>query len=266
MSTPEEKRQDQRFCLVLQVQYPGQEGFIDDSTENLSAGGAFVRTERPLAVGDRIPLNLTFPGLLDPLALIGVVTWVRPKREDEPAGVGIQIPEDRPQDRSKLRDLMNRANPSSVTAPATGAPSSSAAPESPSTYRVLIVEDNPHLSEMYEYVIRKIEQRDEAKDVSLEVTVATDGHQAWQKLCAQPFDLVLTDIFMPVMDGFTLVAKIRSDDRMKSVPVVAISAGDEQVAARTKQCGATTYLRKPVRFVDVLTTVRALLNLRRSSR
>jgi len=254
MSTPEEKRQERRLALILQVQYPDQEGFIDDQTENLCSGGAFVRTERPLAIGDRIPLELGFPGLLDPLSFIGVVAWIRPTRGDEPAGAGIRVPEDRPADRKKLIDLFERLRSKTSTD----------APVPPvatlSNYRVLIVEDNPHLSDMYEYVIRKMSKMEETR-VTLDVAVAANGHLAWQKLNAEKFDLVLADLYMPVMDGFALLEKIRADDRFKAVPVVAISSGDAQVQARAKAVGATLYLRKPVRFTEVLETVRSLLHL-----
>jgi len=253
MSTPDEKRQGRRLALILQVQYPDQEGFIEDQTENLCSGGAFVRTERLLAVGDRVPLELAFPGLLDPIAFIGAVTWVRPRRGDEPPGVGIRVPEDRPGDRKKLLELFDRLHGKQE-------PAQISTPRSAISYRVLIVEDNPHLSDMYEYVIRKMSKMDTA-GVTLDVGVAADGHLAWQKLNAEKFDLVIADLFMPVMDGFALLEKIRGDSRLKGVPVVAISSGDAQIQARARAAGATLYLRKPVRFVEVLETVRSLLKL-----
>lgn len=273
MSSPEDRRLSRRLSLILQVEYPDREGFVADSTENLCAGGAFVRTERPLATGDRVPLMLSFPGLLDPLDVIGVVTRVRLKRGDEPAGVGIMIPEDRPADRRKLQELMDRihrqASASATSpqapnelgpSPAPPAPPGAAAPAS--GFRVLIVEDNPHLLDMYQYVIHKMASTELGGKVPFEVVSAADGHQAWLKLAAERFDLVVTDMYMPVMDGFALVERIRSDERMRTMPVVAISAGDAQAAARARAVGVSTYLRKPVRFVEVLETVRTLLNLR----
>jgi uncharacterized protein (TIGR02266 family) len=252
MSAPEDKRQERRVALILQVQYPDREGFIDDQTENLCSGGAFVRTDRSLAVGDRLPLSIAFPGLLEPVRFIGAVAWVRPRRGDEASGVGIKIPEDRPADRKRLQELMNDLGPHEAARPAKSPPTA---------YRVLIVEDNPHLSDMYEYVIRKMAKTDVAGKAAFDVAICADGHQAWQRLSSENFDLVLADMFMPVLDGFALLERMRQDERLKNVPVVAISAGDAQAQARAKASGATLYLRKPVRFVEVLETVRSLLKL-----
>ncbi len=256
MDPAEEKRQDPRVSLILQVEYPEREGFIaPDSTENLGAGGAFVRTDRPFTVGDRVPVVLSFPGLLEPLTVTGVVAWVRAKKGDQTAGVGLRIAEDRPEDRQRL---------AAITARLRAAPAVKAAGPTPSAagYRVLIVEDNPHLSDMYQYVIRKMERMETSARIPMEVAICGDGHEAWLKLCAERFDLVLADMYMPVMDGFELIAKMRADPKFKDTPIVSISAGGEQAAQRASKAGANVCLRKPVRFVEVLETVRTLLKLR----
>jgi uncharacterized protein (TIGR02266 family) len=239
----EDLRAHPRIPLILQVEYPEREGYLADATENLSAGGAFVRTDRPLALGDRIPLVLSFANLLEPLEVLGVVAWVRPAREGMPAGVGIRIPEDRPADREKLQKILTR--PKQAPAPASG-------------YRVLLVEDNPHIMELYEYVMKKLSRSD---GVALEVALARDGFDALERLSRERFDLVVTDLYMPVLDGFEFIRKLREDPRSREIPVVAISAGGADAQAQARQAGATVFLRKPVRFVDVVETVRMLLKL-----
>jgi CheY-like chemotaxis protein len=76
------------------------------------------------------------------------------------------------------------------------------------------------------------------------------------------FNLVMTDLYMPVMDGFVLVQKLRSEAGLKSIPVIAISAGGKEAQDRAMELGVDIYLRKPVRFAEVLETVKKLLHIR----
>lgn len=131
----------------------------------------------------------------------------------------------------------------------------------PSGYRVLIVEDNPHIIEMYSYVLKKLAANELKGTTPLEVHFAADGHAALALLTESPFHLVMTDLYMPVMDGFQLIEKIRSEERLKSLPVVAISAGGQDAKDRAMKLGVTSYLKKPVRFADVMDTVKQLLRI-----
>ncbi|MBI5544978.1 MAG: TIGR02266 family protein [Deltaproteobacteria bacterium] len=243
--TSSDQRAHPRVPLMLQVQYPEQEGYLVDATENLSAGGAFVRTERPLQTGDVVPLVLSFPGLLAPLELSSVVAWIRPAGPGSPAGVGLMIPEGHVEERKRLAEILARIHNESLS------------PQR-RRYRILLVEDNPHIMEMYEYVMRKLSQ---SGQVAIEVGVAKDGYDALEKLRADQYDLVVTDLFMPVLDGFELLRRMRLEKSCAKVPVVVISAGGSDTAAQAHAAGADVFLRKPVRFVDVVETVSALLKL-----
>ena len=78
-----------------------------------------------------------------------------------------------------------------------------------------------------------------------EVEVAVDGMDGWNALRAGHFDLVVTDIDMPRMDGIELVSLITSDANLKSVPVVVVSYKDrEQDRRRGLEAGAAYYLTK----------------------
>lgn len=132
---------------------------------------------------------------------------------------------------------------------------------SSSGYRVLIVEDNPHIIEMYSYVLKKLAANELKGTTPLEVHFAADGHAAMTLLTDSLFHLVMTDLYMPVMDGFQLIEKIRSEPALKSLPVVAISAGGQDAKDRAMKLGVTSYLKKPVRFADVMDTVKQLLRI-----
>jgi len=89
------------------------------------------------------------------------------------------------------------------------------------------------------------------------VGLAEDGQQALDLLAANAFDAVLLDIMMPGLDGFQVLEKIKSDPKLRDIPVIVISALDEiDSAVRCIEMGAEDYL--PKTFNPVL--LRARLN------
>jgi CheY-like chemotaxis protein len=204
-----------------------------------------------MEVGATVPLSLSFPGLLDPVEIVGKVAWVRPPHGGRAAGIGINVEGDG--DKQRLDQLL------SPEPQKTGTPGPAALPAE--GFKVLIVEDNPHIVEMYSYVLKKLATNDLKGKVPLEVHFAPDGHVALNELQQARFSLVMTDLYMPVMDGFQLVEKIRAEPSLRNIPVVAISAGGKDAQERATKLGVNMYLRKPVRFAEVLETVKRLLNI-----
>ena len=241
----EDKRGDPRTPFVLRVNFRDRNDCLD-ATENLSRGGLFVQTAERFSVGQRVELSLGFPGLLEPVALRGEVVWVRPPREDSSGGVGIRVADET--DRRRLDDVLGGRASRAVVAPDGG-------------YRVLLVEDNPLVVEMYSYVLKKLATAELRGKVPMEVHFAADGHAAMQALGQASFHLVLTDLYMPVLDGFALVKKMKTDPRLRDIPVVAISGGGREAELRARAEGVEVYLRKPVRFAEVLETVKHLLRI-----
>ncbi len=247
MAHDTEKRRDQRVPLVLRVEYPGVPQAVRDATENLSAGGLFVRTDRELSQGERLPLQISFPGLLDGIEVEVEVVRRRPATSEAPAGVAVKIPFDRVDDRQKLARLSETARAADQAAAKRG-------------YRVLVVEDNPHVVEMYEYALRKLGG---GEGVTVSVEYAVNGHAALKRLLDPPrLDLVMTDLYMPVLDGFSLIERIRSEPSLAALPILVISAGATDARVRALELGVDVYLQKPVQFSDILTTVRTLLRIR----
>lgn len=132
----------------------------------------------------------------------------------------------------------------------------------PAGFRVLIVEDNPHIIEMYSYVLKKLAANELKGATPLEVHFAADGHAALTMLHESPFHLVMTDLYMPVMDGFQLIEKMRGEEPLKKIPVVAISAGGQDARERAMKLGVDMFLKKPVRFAEVMETVKQLLRIK----
>ena len=102
--------------------------------------------------------------------------------------------------------------------------------------RVLVVDDS--------LTVRELERK-LLDHHGYEVQVAVDGMDAWTSVRDGQFDLVVTDVDMPRMDGIELVQMIRRDTRLKSLPVVILSYKDrEDDRRRGLEAGADYYLTK----------------------
>jgi two-component system chemotaxis response regulator CheY len=96
----------------------------------------------------------------------------------------------------------------------------------------------------------------------LEVVEADDGVDAMRKLAGSKFDIVVTDINMPIMDGLKLVKRIRSDEAHKNVPIIIITTeGSQEDRSRALALGANAYITKPIQAPQVIAKVKELLKL-----
>jgi class 3 adenylate cyclase len=103
--------------------------------------------------------------------------------------------------------------------------------------KILIVDDEP-------FNIDYLEQ--ELDDMGYVTVSAVNGQDALDKIKAESPDLVLLDIMMPVMDGFTTLAQIKADATMRDIPVIIISAmSDLENTVKGIKQGAEDYLPKP---------------------
>jgi len=90
--------------------------------------------------------------------------------------------------------------------------------------------------------------------LEMKVFTANDGESALHILrSGKLIDLVLLDIMMPVMDGYEVLRQVRSDDSLKDIPVIAVTAkamnGDEK---KCLAAGATDYIPKPIDLKNFL--------------
>jgi len=86
------RRDEERAPIELRVEYKRINSFFADYTRNISRGGTFIRTDRPLDTGTEFVFRLQIPNLAEPLRLHGRVQWVvqvESATEDQPAGMGI---------------------------------------------------------------------------------------------------------------------------------------------------------------------------------
>jgi signal transduction histidine kinase/DNA-binding response OmpR family regulator len=149
--------------------------------------------------------------------------------------------------------------PATAVAPAidTGFDVSRAAAASADLPRVLVADDN---ADMREYLARILGQ-------SYLVETVGDGRAALECIKARTPDLVLSDVMMPAIDGFGLLAAIRADEQVRSLPVILLSArAGEESRIEGLHAGADDYLVKPFTARELLASVASQLQLARLRR
>jgi CheY-like chemotaxis protein len=102
--------------------------------------------------------------------------------------------------------------------------------------RVLLVEDHADTRQMYA----------EFLGIEFEVLTAADGVQAFSLMRAHAPDLIVTDLSLPGMDGFELIARVRNDPRLRSIPIICLSGyGGTEHDERARAAGCNRILQKP---------------------
>ncbi len=118
----------------------------------------------------------------------------------------------------------------------------------------LVVEDSPPMRRMIVFALSRIRE--------LTVTEADDGVDALRRIASMRFDIIITDINMPILDGLKLVKRLRADDAYKDVPIIIITTeGAEEDRQRALALGANAYITKPIQAPQVIAMVRETLGL-----
>ncbi|BBQ00282.1 hypothetical protein BSFA1_54100 [Burkholderia sp. SFA1] len=148
--------------------------------------------------------------------------WLPSSRDDAPAGSG----EEELQYAAEMRALR------------------------PDAHRILVADDN---ADLRAYLQRLLSPH-------YAVTTAVDGIDALHKAFAAPPDLVLTDVMMPELDGFGLLARLRADERTRTIPILLLSArAGEEARIEGLAAGADDYLVKPFSARELMARVSAHL-------
>ena len=123
-----------------------------------------------------------------------------------------------------------------------------------SDYNVLIVEDSPTMRQLIAFALKRIR--------GVRIVEANDGVDGLKKLSSERFDLILTDINMPIMDGLKLVSLVRNDANYKTIPIVVITTeGAQEDRERALALGANDYITKPIQPTKILDVARSLLRI-----
>lgn len=111
-------------------------------------------------------------------------------------------------------------------------------------HKILVVEDDKFLVNAYRVKLTKS---------GFEVRIATDGQEALSTLQDFRPDLILLDLVMPVMDGFTALAEIKKDKKLAGIPVIiASNLGQKEDIEKGKSLGAVDFIIKSNLSMDEL--------------
>lgn len=116
--------------------------------------------------------------------------------------------------------------------------------------RILVAEDDPMISKTISFKLKKS---------GFEVVNAKDGKEALEKVAEMHFDLLVTDMMMPIVSGLELVEKIRKTQ--PKTPILLLSAvGNEDLVLKAFELGADDYVKKPFSPNELMIRVQKLLN------
>ncbi len=229
---------------------------------NISREGVFIVTDAIYALDDIIDFELSFPGLLGPIPLRGEVRFISGAGAPL-VGVGLHLMLDAAQ-AARMASIADAADDAAGPTGLASDRRSAARPDllNARSFRMLVCEDNPHAREMFVYGLRKLGAPKNADPLLIDIVESLNGQDGWRLLQdeAQTFDLVVVDMYMPVLGGEELITRIRQSSRLADVPIIAVSSSRE-ARSLALVAGADIFLPKPVQLRDILVTVRALLFL-----
>ena len=117
--------------------------------------------------------------------------------------------------------------------------------------KLLLVEDNEMNRDMLSRRLRK---------KGYEVAIAVDGQAGWEMASSEEPELILMDMSLPIMDGWTATRHIKADDATNKIPVIALTAhAMEGDRIKALEAGCDDYDTKPIDLKRLLSKIEALL-------
>jgi len=226
-------RADDRVHVALRVDYDDADDLVADYTQNLANGSACIASTREVEDGAEVRLALSFPGLLSPIRVDGIVRWHRGET------IGIEFHEAALANLHALIARIRNRDPELVKR----------------HLRVLVVEDNPHIAQLLRHGL--VDDRKHV-DVSFEVWLASDGRQALEALAAERFDILIVDVYLPVLDGAGVIGAVRSKLGL-DMPIIAVSGGGDPARKVALNAGASMFIDKPMRLKTLLERMREIM-------
>jgi signal transduction histidine kinase/DNA-binding response OmpR family regulator len=119
---------------------------------------------------------------------------------------------------------------------------------------ILIVDDDPNSLRLMDMIFRDQKQ--------YKITLADGGKQGWEIICSHPPSALILDLFMPDMDGFTILEKMRDNAKLRDIPVVVVSGGELTANQRTQltEFGQRLVSKSLLNETDLLKTIEHALN------
>ncbi|MEZ4337107.1 MAG: response regulator [Sandaracinaceae bacterium] len=235
----DERRSAHRFAARIRVRFRSIEELVTAYTEDVSRGGLYVTAAQQLPPGTHVQLSLELPDGGPPALVPARVAYVL----DEPSaraqgrnpGMGMQFLEEHV---TPLAERIARFLADTI---------GSGEHERPAPIHALVVDDSASYRDL---VARSL------TEAGHHVTTAENGLEALGKAMRQPPDIVLTDVTMPVMDGWQLLRLLRAREATKKVPVVFLTSLDsERDRINGYQRGVDDYIAKPFAGAELVARV-----------
>ena len=225
--------------VVLTVDYDDADDLANELAQNVANNSICVGNDRALPVGTDVRLALACPGLIEPVRIDGVVRWVQSGAEPMLGIEFLRPPRDElAQTIARIRDRDPRLIKRLL--------------------RVLVVEDNHHVAEL---ICHGLGSRSRHGGIAFECRTACDGREALAQVKTKPYDVMIVDIYLPVVGGAQLISLVRHELAMSALPIIAVSAGGAAAEQDAMAAGANIFIDKPMRLSNLVDTMRTLLNL-----
>ncbi len=220
--------------LVLRVELFWGDRRVITRTSAVDDEHVVMPVTEPPAIGTEVRMVISFPKLVEPFEVRGVVNAHHAAGgPGELLAVEVTLG---PEAGKRLRGALHPPDPHEIQ---------------PRSYRILIVEDNALIRDMFAYGVAKYFR----EHLDVQVELAPDAVAAWERLGAAYFDLAIIDHYLPTMNGAQLVSRIRRDERLAVLPIVAISVGGNDVREENLAAGADLFLGKPIVLRDLFSTL-----------
>jgi len=117
--------------------------------------------------------------------------------------------------------------------------------------KILVVNDAPAVSAFIRHIV---------KSQGFDSVVAENGIEALSKLEENHFDLIITDLNMPEMDGYELTRAVRMHDRFRFIPIIFLTGGDtSEVYQKARNAGSTAFITVPFERERLVKIIRTLV-------
>ncbi len=219
MTTVDERRRHARHPFHLLTR---RAGGAAEWSENLSAGGVFVRSDTPVPVGTAIELELFFPRWLPALVVGGTVAWARPASAWQAAGYGVEV--------ARGGEALLRLAQLCVEPPAPAANDASAC-------RLMVVRGE----------LAPMATRGRAV-----IIPAHNGDEALEGLAMRQPDVLLVELGAPLAERLDELRRLREHTER---PIVCFGGGDADAASRALHGGADAVLPEAVSHTHLVQTL-----------
>jgi DNA-binding response OmpR family regulator len=232
---------------TFSVRFESQDDFLVEYTDRLRHGQALLPLAKPLAPGTPVRLKVELPDRQVLYLLGSVISPLKREASSRSTPVRLAITEEqRTVLEACVQGLMQTDEP--IGDPSQGGPDSAG---DPTGISVLLVDDS---------VSMRIELGDALRERGLRVRVAENGLVALSAALKRPPDVILTDVEMPEMDGWTFVRTVRARPSLANIPIVFLTRlSDDLSRLKGYRLGVDDYLPKTMAPEEIIARMQGVL-------